>query len=81
MKGVFRVITDVKYLKNHQEYVKENLKGFTDTALLDMFPMIYKGYETAIVFTYYDDIEKEAVDIMKETYHIVRDELLRRMSR
>lgn len=74
------MITDVKYLKNQQEYVKENLKEFTDTALLDMFPMIYKGYETAIALTYYDDIDKEAVDMVKETYHIVRDELLRRMS-
>lgn len=75
------MITDVKYLKNQQEYVKENLKEFTDTALLDMFPTIYKGYEMAITLTYYEDIDKEAVDTMKETYHIVRDELLRRMSR
>ena len=75
------MITDVKYLKNQQEYVKDNLKEFTDTALLDMFPMIYKGYETAIAFTYYDDIEKEVVDTMKETYHIVRNELLIRMSK
>jgi hypothetical protein len=75
------MITDVKYLKAQQEYVKDNLKEFTDSALLDMFPMCHKAYETALSLVYYDDIPKEAIDVLQETYHIVRNELLRRMSK
>lgn len=74
------MITDVKCLKAQQKYVKDNLKEFTDAALLDMFPMIYKDYATATTLAYYDDIDKEAIDVFKETYHIIRNELLRRMN-
>lgn len=75
------MITEIKYLKNQQDYVLENLKIFTDNALLDMFYVYYHKYETAIWMSYYDDIDKETIDTMKETYHIIRNELLRRMSK
>ena len=75
------MVTEIKYLKNQQDYVLENLKNFTDNALLDMFYAYYHEYETAIWMSYYDDIDKEAIDTMKETYHIIRNELLRRMSK
>lgn len=73
------MITEIKYLKNQQDYVLQNIKEFTNDALLDMFYAYYTEYETAILMSYYDDIDKEAIDVFKETYHIIRNELLRRM--
>lgn len=73
------MITEINYLKNQQEYVLQNLKEFTDDTLLDMFYAYYHEYETAIWMSYYDDVDKEVIDMMKETYHIIRDELLSRM--
>ena len=74
------MITEIKYLKNQQDYVLQNLTEFTNNALLDMFHAYYTKYEAAIWMSYYDDIDKEAIDVFKETYHIIRNELLRRMS-
>ena len=74
------MITEIKYLKNQQDYVLQNLTEFTNDALLDMFAAIKKEFGSVIDFSYYDDIDKGAIDTIKDTYFIIRNELLRRMS-